>query len=95
MMPGAIAHIAVPSNDTSTTEPSPVRSRLNKAAAMPPAIIPPLSESPNCGPGWPTTSDAPSRVAPMAGPPRAQNDAPSYPPFSASGPRGPWPLPRA
>ena len=34
------------SNDTSTTHPSPVRSRANSAAAIPPAIVMPPIESP-------------------------------------------------
>ena len=45
-MSGASIHIAVPSSDTSTTDGSPVRSRRNSAAAMPPAIVMPPVESP-------------------------------------------------
>ena len=45
-MSGARIHIAVPSSETSTTDGSPVRSRRNSAAAMPPAIVMPPAESP-------------------------------------------------
>ena len=40
-----------PSSDTSTTGASPVRSRWNSAAAMPPAIVMPPGRSPNAAPG--------------------------------------------
>ena len=42
----AIAHAPTLIRDTSTTDGSPVRSRANSAAAMPPAMIAPPIESP-------------------------------------------------
>jgi hypothetical protein len=44
---GASTHAAVPSNDTSTTLGSPVCSRPNSAAAIPPASVIAPMESPN------------------------------------------------
>ncbi len=41
-----IAHSPLPSSDTSTTDGSPVRSRLSSAAAMPPARLVPEMVSP-------------------------------------------------
>ena len=45
-IPALIAHIPVESNEMSSTEGSPVRSRLNSAAEIPPAIVMPPIESP-------------------------------------------------
>ena len=42
----AIAHAPTLISDTSTTDGSPVRSRANSAAAMPPAIVMAPIESP-------------------------------------------------
>lgn len=50
-MPCPIAHTPLPSSETSTTEPSPVRSRLTSAAAMPPARFVPEIVSPYAGTG--------------------------------------------
>ena len=44
--PQPIAHTPVQSSEMSTTDGSPVRSRANSAAAMPPAIVMPPIESP-------------------------------------------------
>ena len=46
-----IAHIPADISETSTTTPSPVRSRLNSAALIPPAIAMPDCRSPKPGPG--------------------------------------------
>jgi hypothetical protein len=48
-IPGDIAHMPVLSSDTSTTPASPVRSRRNRAAAMPPARFWPELRSPIAG----------------------------------------------
>ena len=45
-MAEAMDHAPVFSSDTSTIEGSPVRSRLNSAPAMPPAMVMPPIESP-------------------------------------------------
>ena len=42
----AVAHIPVESSDTSTSVASPVRSRWNRAAAIPPAMFMPPMVSP-------------------------------------------------
>ena len=44
--PGDIVHIATPRRDTSTIGASPVRSRWNNAAAIPPASVMPPGRSP-------------------------------------------------
>src|SRR5262245_44424314 len=49
----AIAHMPTPSSETSTTEVSPVRSRANRAPAIPPAIVIPPIESPYAPAGMP------------------------------------------
>ena len=49
------AHMPLPSNETSTTVASPVRSRWNSAPIIPPAIVIAPMESPNPGPGGPGT----------------------------------------
>ena len=41
-----MVHRPLPSSETSTTEDSPVRSRLSRAAAMPPARLVPEIVSP-------------------------------------------------
>src|SRR6266581_867865 len=46
---GPAAHHAVLSRDTSTSTASPLRSRYNSAAAMPPAMFIPPMESPKAG----------------------------------------------
>ena len=61
----------------SITDGSPVRSRLNSALAMPPAIVMPPMLSPKAG-RWET--GGPSWFAPLSAeamPPRAQYEAPS------------------
>nr|CRL79311.1 hypothetical protein CPGR_02530 [Mycolicibacter nonchromogenicus] len=52
------AHHAVDSNETSTSRASPVRSRCSSAAAIPPAMFIPPTESPNAG--MPCDSGVPS-----------------------------------
>src|SRR5689334_16966563 len=90
----AIAHDATLINDTSITDVSPVHLRAYSAAAMPPAIVMPPIESPYAPPGCAINRGLSDGVAAQALPMRHQNVEPSYPPFSASGPRWPWPLPR-
>ena len=46
-----MAHRPLPNRETSTTDGSPVRSRLNSAAAMPPARFVPEIVSPYAGGG--------------------------------------------
>ena len=89
-----IAHSPTDINETSTTTPSPVRSRLNRAAPMPPAIAMPDCRSPNPGPGIGDGNSWPGACAPIAAPDRPQYVIPSNPPRPASAPRGPWALPR-
>ncbi len=67
------AHIAVPSSETSTMVASPVRSRWNSAPIIPPAMVMAPIESPNPGPGGPTTCPYSGRVMPIAMPERFQN----------------------
>ena len=52
-IPICIDHIAVPSNEPSTSPPSPVFALCASAAAIPPASPMPLSESPNAPAGMP------------------------------------------
>ena len=60
-----MAHMPVPSRDTSTVVASPVRSRWNSAPMIPPAIVMAPMESPKPGPGGGTVSVPYSgRVAP-------------------------------
>ena len=73
----AIAHAPTPISDTSTTDGSPVRSRANSAAAMPPAIIAPPIESPYAPAGWPMSRGLSGGVVPHAQPMRDQNVEPS------------------
>ena len=87
-----VAHMAVLRRELSTTRASPVRSRWNRAAQIPPAIVMPPSRSPNAGPGG-GAGQSPSGLM-MSATARYQNEAPSKPPFSASGPRWPCPEPR-
>ena len=63
--------MAVPSNETSTVEASPVSARLAIAAQIAPESIEPDSVSPKAGPGGPTGSSAPSSVSEEDMPPRA------------------------
>ena len=83
------AHHAVLSSDTSTSTASPVRSRWNSAAEMPPAMFMPPIESPNAG--IPCDSAPPSSGGVNAWPTplRVQNAVPSKPPMSRSGPLSP------
>ena len=74
-MPAPIAHMPVPSSDTSTTSASPVRSRWNSAAKMPPAMVMAPIESPNAGAGMPGTVVASGAFALMPLVPRSQNRA--------------------
>src|SRR5690349_13554186 len=80
MIPGAMIHMAAPSSDTSTTAGSPVRSRPNSAAAMPPAMVSAPIESPNAAVG-PTGWSAPNSVRVAPTPPRYQKLAASNPPL--------------
>src|SRR5690349_9203550 len=73
----AIAQAPTPMSDTSTIEPSPVRSREYSAAATPPAIIAPPIESPNAPEGWPIRRPLSEGVTPQAGPMRDQKVDPS------------------
>ena len=50
-IPAAIAHMPVFMSDTSTTSASPVRSRWNSAAEIPPAIVIAPMVSPYAGAG--------------------------------------------
>ena len=93
-MPICMDHIAVPSSDASTSEPSPVLAFLVSAAAMPPASDMPLSESPNPPAGMPI-GGASAGDSDADTDPRDQNVMESYPPLSASAPRAPRPLPTA
>ncbi len=68
-----MAHIPVPSSDTSTIVASPVRSRWNSAPMIPPAMVMAPMESPKPGAGGLTTRSYSGRVHPIATPARAQN----------------------
>ncbi|CAB5012931.1 unannotated protein [freshwater metagenome] len=73
-MPGCSAHIAVAISEPSTTLPSPVLARINRAAAMPPAKIAPLVPSPNAPPGICNGYGRSLGVTALAIPLRAQNE---------------------
>ena len=88
-MPAPIAHMPVFISDTSTTSASPVRSRWNSAAEMPPAIVIAPMVSPYAGAGMPGTVFASGALALMPLVPRYQKEIASYPPASRSGPRAP------
>jgi hypothetical protein len=70
-----LAHIAEPSSDTSTTDGSPVRSRLSSAAATPKAMFMAPVLSPN--PGSVGGSRTPSGSSESRMPPRPKNTAES------------------
>ncbi len=71
-IPWPMAHTPLLSNDTSTIDGSPVRSRLNSAAEMPPARFVPEMVSPNAGPGGVIMPSVPGGVRVAAIPARAQ-----------------------
>ncbi len=71
-MASPLAQAPVDSSDTSTTDGSPVRSRANRAPAIPPAIVMPPIESPYAGPGMPSGTGRSGGVTPAALPARAQ-----------------------
>ena len=73
----AIAHAPTPMSDTSTIDGSPVRSRANSAAAIPPAIMAPPIESPYAPAGWPIYRGLSGGVVPHAEPIRDQKVDPS------------------
>ena len=62
---------------------------------IPPAIVMAPMESPKPGPGGGGTRSYSGRITPSAIPARAQKASESYEPLSESGPRSPWPVPRA
>ena len=64
--------MAVARRDTSTIEASPVRSRFNSAAVMPPASVIAPIESPNAA-RCITGNSSPGGVSASAMPPRDQN----------------------
>ena len=71
-------HMAVASNETSTTEPRPVRSRFRRLLAIPkPSAMAPLRSpiAPRCMSG----NSRSGGVITWASPPRAQNADASYP----------------
>ena len=68
----ALAHIPTLNSDTSTSDVSPVRSRANSAAAIPPAIVMPPMESPYAGAGMWHSPSVPGGVTPTAWPARDQ-----------------------
>ena len=90
-----IDHRPLPSSETSTTDGSPVRSRANRAAAMPPARLVPEMVSPYAGAGGVIMPSTSGGVMLAAVPARHQKAVMSYPPRSASSPRTPRALPRA
>ena len=57
-MPAPMAHMPVAISDTSTTSASPVRSRWNRAAEIPPAMVMAPMVSPYAGAGIPGTWSA-------------------------------------
>ena len=67
-----VAHAPTPSSDTSTTEGCPVWLRANNAAATPPAMVIPPSESPYAPVGMPMNASEPGGVTASPLPPRAQ-----------------------
>ena len=68
-----MAQRPVPSSDTSTTVPSPVRSRWYSAPIIPPAIVMAPMESPKPGAGGVGTWPYSGRITPTATPARFQN----------------------
>ena len=70
-----IAHMPVPSSDTSTVVASPVRSRWNSAPMIPPAIVMAPIESPNPGAGGDGTRSYSGRMMPIAIPARPRTPA--------------------
>src|ERR1700730_15757978 len=88
-----ITHILEASKDTSTTEAPPDMARCAIAAAIAPASIAALVQSPNAADGWTIGYGESSGVICEAIPPRAQKVMLSYPPLSASEPFCPSPLP--
>ena len=67
-----IAHSPADIRETSTITPLPVRSRLNRAAPIPPAIAIPDCRSPKPGPGIGEGNSWPGAEAPIAAPERPQ-----------------------
>ena len=72
-----MAHIPVPSSETSTVVASPVRSRWNKAPMIPPAMVIAPMESPKPGAGGPGSRSESAGFTPMETPARNQNDSES------------------
>ena len=72
-----MAHMPVPSSETSTVVASPVRSRWKSAPMMPPAMVIAPMESPKPGPGGPTRRSWSVGVAPRETPARNQKDSES------------------
>ena len=93
-IPALKAHMPVARSETSTTVPSPVRSRCNSAVEIPPAMNMAPMESPTAGAVCPGMRSTSGICAAAALPDRAQYPRESYPPASASGPWCPYPLPR-
>ena len=94
-MSGESIHMARPSSETSMTGASPVVARCRRPAAIPAGD----GHTPGqVAEGRPPT-DGPFAVGRGEGVGHAARDPsrrqPSYPPFSRSGPSGPWPEPRA
>ena len=83
------AHHAVLNNETSSSNASPVRSRWNNAAEIPPAMFIPPMESPNAGMPWDKAPPSSSGVSAWPTPLRVQKAVPSKPPVSRSGPLSP------
>src|SRR3954447_11715247 len=80
-------HMAELNRETSTTEPSPVRSRLNRADATPKAMLSDAVLSPKPGRGG--ANGWPVRVNVLRIPARPKNTAESYPGLPPSGPLEP------
>ena len=76
-----IAHIPADISETSTMVPTPVRSRWNSAAPIPPASAMPDCRSPKPGPGIGEGNSCPGGVTPIAAPERPQYVIPSKPPL--------------
>ena len=83
------AHQAVLSSETSISTASPVRSRWNSAAEIPPAMFIPPIESPNAGIPCDRAPPSSSGVNAWPTPLRVQNAVPSKPPVSRSAPLSP------
>ena len=69
-----MAHMPVPSSETSTVVASPVRSRWKSAPMMPPAMVMAPMESPKPGPGGPASRSMSAGLTPRATPARYQKD---------------------